>query len=150
MKYKIADKVRIIKPLYIDNSKLGEIMEIIATSENPGNEEYKLQDGKCCRHFAFVDEIELIEEFSSIKELIKLEEKELNNQYRYGEFDEIEKAEHYNLGIETIDYIESHNLNFNQGNAIKYITRCEHKGNKKKDLEKALYYIKRELDNCSE
>ena len=76
--------------------------------------------------------------------------KKLNNQYRYGEFDEIEKAEHYNKGIETIDYIESHNLNFNQGNAIKYITRCEHKGNKKKDLEKALYYIKRELEKCKE
>lgn len=148
MKYQVGDKVRIIKPLYIDNSKLGEIMEIIATSENSENEEYKLQDGKCCRHFAFVDEIELIEEFSSIKELIKLEEKELNNQYRYGEFDDIQKAEHYNKGIETIDYIESHNLNFNLGNAIKYITRCEYKKDKVKDLEKARYYIQREIDKC--
>ena len=27
---------------------------------------------------------------------------------------------HYNMGIEAIDYIESHNMNFNIGNVIKY------------------------------
>ena len=29
-------------------------------------------------------------------------------------FDEIQKASHYNQGIEAIDYIESHNMNFNE------------------------------------
>lgn len=96
-----------------------------------------------------MDNYSKVEEFSSIKELIKLEEKELNNQYRYGEFDDIQKAEHYNKGIETIDYIESHKLNFNLGNAIKYITRCEYKEGKVKDLEKARYYIQREIERES-
>lgn len=64
------------------------------------------------------------------------------------EYNDIQKAEHYNKGIEAIDYIESQNLNFNLGNAIKYITRCEHKGDKVKDLEKARYYIQREIDKC--
>lgn len=53
---------------------------------------------------------------------------------------------HYNKGIECIDYIESHNFNFNLGNAVKYISRCEHKGNKIKDIEKAIWYLKRELE----
>ena len=34
-------------------------------------------------------------------------------------------------GIESIDVIESFELGFNLGNAIKYILRCENKGNKK-------------------
>lgn len=53
---------------------------------------------------------------------------------------------HYNMGkIEVIDYIEDHNFNFNLGNAIKYISRCEHKGKKVEDLKKAVWYIKREI-----
>ena len=57
----------------------------------------------------------------------------------------INHPSYYNQGIEAIDYIESHNMNFNLGNVIKYITRCEHKENKVKDLEKAKWYIDREI-----
>lgn len=57
-----------------------------------------------------------------------------------------EKCKHYNFGtIEVIDVIEDWNLNFCIGNAIKYIGRCEHKGHKKEDLEKAKWYIEREI-----
>ena len=64
------------------------------------------------------------------------------------EYNDIQKAEHYNKGIEAIDYIESHNLNFNLGNVIKYITRCEHKEDKVNDLRKAKWYIEREIEKC--
>lgn len=54
---------------------------------------------------------------------------------------------HYNKGkYEVIDVIEDWGLGFSLGNAIKYIARCEHKGNKKQDLEKAIFYLKRELE----
>lgn len=54
---------------------------------------------------------------------------------------------HYNKGkYEVIDVIEDWRLGFSLGNAIKYIARCEHKGNKKQDLEKAIFYLKRELE----
>jgi hypothetical protein len=49
-------------------------------------------------------------------------------------------------GIEAINVIESFDLNFNLANAVKYILRCEIKGNKKEDLEKAVWYLKRELN----
>lgn len=53
---------------------------------------------------------------------------------------------HYTQGsIEPIDFINSHDLNFNLGNAIKYITRCNYKGSKEEDLKKAIDYINFEL-----
>jgi len=54
---------------------------------------------------------------------------------------------HYNQGkIEVIDFIEDQGLGFNLGNAVKYIARAEHKGKEVEDLEKALWYVKRELE----
>ena len=54
---------------------------------------------------------------------------------------------HYNKGIETIDYIESWNMNFNTGNVIKYVTRAGHKDDKLEDLQKAKWYLEREIAN---
>ena len=53
---------------------------------------------------------------------------------------------HYNQGIEPIDIIESWNLNFSLGNAIKYILRSPYKGKQIEDLEKARWYIDREIE----
>jgi hypothetical protein len=59
----------------------------------------------------------------------------------------IDHPEHYQSdGIEVIDIIDNFNLNFNLGNSIKYILRAEKKGNKKQDLEKAIWYINHELE----
>lgn len=61
--------------------------------------------------------------------------------------DMVNSPQHYQSdgGIEAIDVIESFNLGFNLGNAIKYVLRADNKGNKKQDLEKSLWYINREL-----
>ena len=61
--------------------------------------------------------------------------------------DLINNPEHYQAnGIEAIDVIEAYGLNFNLGNTIKYILRADKKGNKKQDLEKAQWYLKREIE----
>lgn len=55
---------------------------------------------------------------------------------------------HYNSGkIEVIDYIEDQQLDFCLGNVIKYVSRAGKKDPQKKqeDLEKALWYLEREL-----
>ena len=58
----------------------------------------------------------------------------------------IDHPDHYiSNSIEVIDIIEGFELNFNLGNVIKYILRADKKGNKKQDLEKAEWYLKREL-----
>ena len=62
--------------------------------------------------------------------------------------DKVNHPYHYNVGtIEVITVIEDWNLNFNLGNAIKYIGRCEYKNNKKEDIKKAIWYLERELKN---
>jgi len=61
--------------------------------------------------------------------------------------DNINWPKHYNTGkIQPIDFIESINLDFRLANAVKYIARCQHKGNAKRDLEKAIWYIQRFID----
>ena len=57
---------------------------------------------------------------------------------------------HYNQGIEAIDIIESWELNFSLGNAIKYILRSPYKGKQVEDLEKARWYIDREINRLKD
>ena len=60
----------------------------------------------------------------------------------------VNHPKHYNPGkIEVIDAIEDWQLDFNEGNVIKYIVRAKRKNDRKQDLEKALWYIQRMLDN---
>ena len=56
---------------------------------------------------------------------------------------------HYNVGSETIDYIESWEMNFNSGNVIKYTTRAGFKENQLEDLEKAKWFLEREIQRLS-
>jgi hypothetical protein len=61
--------------------------------------------------------------------------------------DVVNHPAHYKVGgIETIDFIEAKNLNYNIGNVVKYLTRADHKGNRRQDLEKAMWYLKREIE----
>jgi hypothetical protein len=56
------------------------------------------------------------------------------------------KPPHYTqYEIEPIDYIESKNYNFSEGNIVKYITRYKKKDGLK-DLQKAEYYCKRLIE----
>ena len=62
--------------------------------------------------------------------------------------DMVNSPPHYTTGgIETIDFIEAKELNYHLGNVVKYVTRSGHKGDKLKDLEKAQWYLNREIDN---
>lgn len=62
--------------------------------------------------------------------------------------DSVNHPSHYNWlpnGIEVIDVVE--NLNFCMGNAVKYILRADHKGKPVEDLQKAAWYLEREIQN---
>jgi hypothetical protein len=64
--------------------------------------------------------------------------------------DNVNNPAHYKVGgIETIDFIEAKKLSYNLGNVVKYVTRAEHKGNTKEDLQKAQWYLNRELKNLA-
>ena len=68
----------------------------------------------------------------------------------------VDHPDHYlkNSGHEVIDVIEAWDLNFNLGNAVKYIARAGKKNPKKykEDLNKAKWYIQHQIDkiknNC--
>jgi hypothetical protein len=61
--------------------------------------------------------------------------------------DPVNHPSHYMLGgIETIDFIEAKQLGYNLGNVVKYITRADHKGNQLQDLQKAQWYLAREIE----
>ena len=49
---------------------------------------------------------------------------------------------YYRKGIETTDYIVSHDMNYVEGNIIKYVTRYKEK-NGLQDLLKAEWYLNR-------
>jgi len=63
--------------------------------------------------------------------------------------DPINHPSHYtDGGIETIDFIEAKKLNYNCGNATKYISRAgkKDKAERAVDIAKAIWYLQRELD----
>ena len=63
--------------------------------------------------------------------------------------DAVNHPSHYNTGkIEVIEVIEDQGLNFNRGNAFKYIARAGKKdsANEAQDLEKARWYLAREIE----
>lgn len=62
------------------------------------------------------------------------------------EEDPVNHPKHYTnhpSGIECIQITE--HMGFNLGNALKYIWRCDLKKDAIEDLEKAMWYIKREI-----
>jgi hypothetical protein len=64
--------------------------------------------------------------------------------------DPVNRPSHYTDGkIEVIDFIEDKKLGFHLGNTVKYIARAGKKGPSKKlqDLEKARWYLNREINN---
>lgn len=59
----------------------------------------------------------------------------------------VDHPSHYNShpsGVECIQIVEW--MSFNVGNAIKYLWRADEKGNPLEDLEKAAWYINREIE----
>jgi hypothetical protein len=53
--------------------------------------------------------------------------------------------QHYKQKVQPIDLIDAFELNFNLGNVVKYVSRAGRKGDTLEDLEKAFYYLKREM-----
>lgn len=54
---------------------------------------------------------------------------------------------HYQRTIQPWDIIETYDLNFWEGNAIKYI--CRQKGDRIEDLKKAVHYLEHEIERLS-
>ena len=101
----------------------------------------------------FIDGKSFEEYADEIIELVKIHNSKENAPVSYKDSitlempskNRVNHPNHYNKGIETIDYIESWEMNFNIGNVIKYTTRAGYKDNKLEDLQKAKWYLEREI-----
>ena len=113
-------------------------------------------------------EIKKAKEFQKVqKEVTDWVKKASYESYRKDDVDKVKKywenrpigmeyvkgvnhPKYYNPGkIEVIDVIEDWGLDFAAGNVVKYIARAGMKeSDRKKDLQKALWYIQRMLNNC--
>ena len=61
--------------------------------------------------------------------------------------EQVDHPKYYNQGsIEAIDVIEDWKLNFSLGCVVKYICRSEYKDSTIQDLEKAYWYLGREIE----
>ena len=69
-----------------------------------------------------------------------------NNQYPATDL--INSPPHYtDGGVQTLDFIEAKDLNYRLGNVVKYVSRAGKKNTDPvQDLEKAMFYLKREID----
>ena len=88
-----------------------------------------------------------------------LTELDLNKEYKglhSDSFDSVQRPAHYAEGrkYEPRKVIHDWQLNFNLGNAVKYISRAGRKGDMVEDLRKAIQYIEFEIEEiengCSE
>ena len=54
-------------------------------------------------------------------------------------------GDHYNkhMGLQTWDIVDEYDLNYYEGNAVKYILR--NKSNRIEDLKKAIHYLEKEI-----
>lgn len=58
--------------------------------------------------------------------------------------DMVNSPKHYTFGkYEVIDIIDDWQLEFYEGQVIKYVARAKHKGNELQDLKKAQFYLNR-------
>lgn len=65
-------------------------------------------------------------------------------------YDPVNHPKHYTThpsGVECITVTE--HMNFNLGNAVKYIWRADEKGNQLEDLKKARWYLDREISRLT-
>ena len=63
--------------------------------------------------------------------------------------DMVNHPPHYKVGgIEVIDFIEAKGFGYNLGNVVKYIARAGKKGSALEDLQKARWYLNREIEGA--
>lgn len=72
------------------------------------------------------------------------------NDLQAPRFDLVQRPRHYNMGkIEVCDFIVDQNLDFLEGNVVKYVTRYKHKFGLT-DLQKAKWYLNKLIKTVSQ
>ena len=111
-------------------------MAVLADEPTPGLDEFKAKLQQATDWYTANKDILKNDPYGARKVIKEIIEREMVNH-----------PDHYQGNkFEVIDVIEDYDLGFSLGNAIKYILRADKKDNRKQDLEKAIWYIQREID----
>lgn len=152
-----VNKSEIIRKLHKEGKTVKEIKAKTKYSDALvrvviGNYKKKLKKSKI-----ITSAVEMKKALNVVEEKPKVTRKELLNELMPGlnacfgldkPVDMVNKPPHYTGGgIETIDFIEAKDLNYRLGNVVKYVSRAGKKvgSNPVQDLEKALFYLNREI-----
>jgi hypothetical protein len=152
-----VNKSEIIRKLHKEGKTVKEIKAKTKYSDALvrvviGNYKKKLKKSKI-----ITSVVEMKKALNVVEEKPKVTRKELLNELMPGlnacfgldkPVDMVNKPPHYTGGgIETIDFIEAKDLNYRLGNVVKYVSRAGKKvgSNPVQDLEKALFYLNREI-----
>ena len=142
MDLKVGDTIRL--------RDTGEIGEIINSNNENTVYRIKFADGETCailsNNLDRYPNLCTTEEFFNKEIAPHVAHNPSNGPHVDNSPDMVNSPKHYtshSSGVECIDVTE--NFGFCLGNAIKYIWRSDLKGNKVRDLEKAVWYIKREI-----
>lgn len=86
-----------------------------------------------------------------LKDASEIDENSITKYTSFKKPEYIKHPKHYNQGkYEPIDVIKDWKLDFNLGNVLKYIARCEYKNNKLQDLKKAKEYLEHEIKSIED
>lgn len=155
--FNVGDKVRCITDNYLSINK-GDILEVSCIKsayiklKEKDNNDYLAEDFELVKEEEVKNDCQIQISTSDVKMNLDEVAKIMSERMKKFSYNSkslnrnVNHPNHYNQGcIEVIDYIEDKKFNFNLGNAVKYISRCNYKGRKKEDLEKAIWYLEREI-----
>lgn len=138
-KFKVTDHVRVTHPNPLWFDMVGEVIEVDMLG---GLYEFHVKiPGQASTWFN--DDELILAESAPRKDMA---EQEIDGERVRGASNSVSHPAHYTShpsGIECIQITE--HMGFNLGNALKYIWRCDLKLDAIEDLEKARWYIEREL-----
>lgn len=136
-------------------SKFELVEEDNKTCDNCGNNNINKRECQVCTTTEIKGDKQTPNHWKSLEivDTSKIDEKNvtksilINKEYK----SLISHPKHYTQGkYEPIDVIKDWKLDFDLGNVVKYIARCEHKGNKLQDLKKAKEYLEHEIKSIEE
>ena len=146
---------------YWYRDRIGKEFNSIRQVSSRDFDKYKLTEGEDCIGDYIVEENEEEVTMRSISkndiEIISNKTESTSNEpisdFKEESIPTINHPSYYNKGkIEVIYFIEDQELNFNLGNAVKYISRAGKKNVETyvQDLKKAIWYLEREVNKNEE
>ena len=142
----IAKRLK-IKPAYVHTVKWLDKRKKIAQPERSHDPKVVKAEKKYIKAVKTSEPSKIVKAVKEMKQALDVIEKPKPGLWDLISADDsVNHPPHYKTGgIETIDFIEAKDFNYRLGNVVKYVSRAGKKGDPIQDLEKAAWYLQREI-----